>query len=69
MFGLDYFRLWTVLYNQKTVKESNYRNIERNIKKNRILSASYVPDICFGKSANCYKDQLKSDNMYLLVTT
>ena len=33
LFGKDYFRQWILSFSDKVGKESNYRNIERNIKK------------------------------------
>lgn len=33
LYGKDYFRQWMLSFNDKTAKESNYRNIERNIKE------------------------------------
>lgn len=37
LMGKKYFRLWTITINEKVIKESNYRNIERAIVNHTIL--------------------------------
>ena len=37
IFGSNYFRFWTISFNEKVIKESNYRNIERSIGGKAIL--------------------------------
>jgi hypothetical protein len=37
LIGKGYFRHWTLNFNEKSLKESNYRNIERAVATQKIL--------------------------------
>ena len=41
LMGKGYFRFWTISFNEKALKESNYRNIERCLGKKHIIRMFY----------------------------
>mgnify|MGYP000970359808 CR=1 FL=1 len=42
MVGRNYFRQWTVNFNEKVVRESNVRNVERVLKGKQIVELQEI---------------------------
>lgn len=69
LYGKDYFRQWMLSFNDKTAKESNYRNIERNIKEEKIIKAFWVKENDFIKSNHIQPASMSECRSYLVLTT
>ena len=47
LMGSNYFRLWNISFNEKILKESNYRNTERALMNHQIVK---ILELHFGGS-------------------